>query len=259
MGACEGSSEFDITLNFRVVSFDEFDARLGVEKTRRLDFDARLGIIRVTEPPDCTLELPLVGTIVSGLPYELTVTGSGIARDDKKVSMVRFTFADFKGAESGTLVEGVPNSGLYSATRVFDTVGLYNVKIEVLDSYGYRTSCVRPFLLIPSGTPSGTFLNSLPGIAISGTPVLGSAIQAVSFVHSLSGIDTTSGLLEYTDFADQQETLVNSLEMPSGTQFVDFVRRHDYTMPGRFAPVWSVSGEFGIVSDTIADGIDYIV
>lgn len=259
MGACADSSEFDIVLDFRVVSFDEFDARLGVEKTKLLDFDARLGIIRITEPPDCTLELPLVGTIVSGLPYELTVTGSGIARNDKKVSMVRFTFADFKGAESGTLIDGVPNSGLYSATRVFDTPGWYNVKIEVLDSYGYRTSCVRPFLLNPSGTPSGTFINSLPGISLSGTPILGSAIQAISFTHSLSGLDTTSGLLEYTDFANQQESLVNSLEMPSGTQFVNFVRRHDYTMPGRFSPVWSVSGEFGIVSDTIAGGIDYIV
>ncbi len=74
-----------------------------------------------------------------------------------------------------------------------------------------------------------------------------------------SGLDTTSGLLEYTDFADQQESLVNSLEMPLGTQFVDATRRHDYTMPGTYCAVWSVSGEFGIVSDTIADGIDYIV
>lgn len=257
-GACEASSEFDIVLNFNVIAFDEFDARLGVEKTRIYDFDARLGVIRITQPPDCTLEMPAVGTIVSGLPYDLTVTGSGIASDDKDVSKVRFTFADFKGAEEGVLISGEANSGLYQATRQFDTVGWYTVKIEVLDSYGYRTSCCRPFLLLPSGTPSGTFINSLPGISITGTPTTGSAIHTASFTHSISGLSTTSGVLEYTDFADQQESLVNSLEMPSGTQFVNFVRRHDYTMPGRYCAVWAASGDFGIVSDTIAGGIDYL-
>lgn len=258
-GACEESAEFDIILNFNVVTFKDFDARLAVEKTKVYDFDARLGVIRITDPPECTIEAPPIGTIVSGLPFELTVSGSGIAQDNKKVSMVRFTFADFKGAESGVFVQGVPNSGLYKATRTFDTPGWYNLKIEVLDSYGYRTSCCRPFLLLPDGVGSGDFLNSLPGISIETGTDVGSAIEQVSFVHSLSGLNTTSGLLEYTDFADQQESLVNSLEMPTGTQFVDFVRRHDYTMPGRYCPVWAVSGSFGIVSDTIADGIDYLV
>lgn len=258
-GGCEASSEFDVVLNFRVVAFDEFDARLAVEKTRVYDFDARLGIIRITSPPSCTLELPLIGTIVSGLPYDLTVSGSGIANDDKKVSKVRFTFADFKGAAEGVLISGIPNSGLYQATRQFDTPGWYTVKIEILDSYGYRTSCCRPFLLLPSGVTSGVYLSTLPGIAITGTPTTGSAIHTVSFTHSISGLETTSGILEYTDFSDQQESLVNSLEMPSGTQFIDFVRRHDYTMPGRFCPVFAVSGSFGIVSDSISNGIDYLV
>ena len=129
----------------------------------------------------------------------------------------------------------------------------------MLDSYGYRSSCCRPFLLLPSGAESGTFINSLPGISIETAQDLGSAIHTASFTHSISGIDTTSGLFEYTDFADQQESLVNSLEMPLNTQFVDFVRRHEYTMPGKYCAVWAVSGEFGIVSDTIADGIDYLV
>ena len=257
-GACETSSEFDIVLNFRVVSFQDFDARLGVEKTQTYDFDARLGVIRITQPPDCSLEMPFLGTIVSGIPYDLTVQGSGIANDDKAVSKVRFTFADFKGAEEGTLVSGLANSGLYEATRQFDTPGWYTVKIEVLDSYGYRTSCCRPFLLLPSGSESGTYLSTLPGISITGTPSTGSAIHSVSLTHTLSGLATTSGVLEYTDFADQQESLVNSLEMPTGTQFIDLVRRHDYTMPGKYCPVWAVSGNFGIVSDTIAGGIDYL-
>ena len=256
-GACEANQEFDVILNFSVVTDDDFDARLGVEKTQFYEFDSRLGVTRVTQPPVCTVEAPLVGTIGSGTPYVLTVSGSGIALDDKKVAMTRFTFADFKGAESGTLIDGEANSGLFEASREFDTPGWYTVKMEVLDSYGYRTSCCRPFLLLPEGAESGTFLNSLPGISIEAANA-GSTIHSAAFAHSISGLTTTSGLLEYTDFADQQESLVNSLEMPVGTQFVDFVRRHDYTMPGRYCPVWAVSGEFGIVSDTIADGIDYI-
>ena len=257
-GACTALGEFDITLNFQVVTNKSFDARLGVEKTQLYDFDARLGVTRQTAPPVCSLETPAIGLIASGMPYVLTVGGSGIAQDGKKVAMTRFTFADFKGSESGTLVSGEANSGLFEASREFDTPGWYTVKIEVLDSYGYRSSCVRPFLLIPSGTPSGTFLNSLPGISLTETPVSGTAIHTAFFTHGLSGLNTTSGLLEYTDFADQQESLVNTLEFPSGTQFNSFVRRHDYTMPGNYAPVWAVSGSFGIVSDTLSDGIDYI-
>ncbi|MEE8113027.1 MAG: hypothetical protein V3T23_01610, partial [Nitrososphaerales archaeon] len=66
------------------------------------------------------------------------------------------------------------------------------------------------------------------------------------------------GLLEYTDFSDQQESLLNSLEMPVSTQFTDFVRTHDYTMPGHYTPVWAVSGNWGVVSDSLSDGIDYL-
>lgn len=257
-GACQTLDEFDVTLTFEIVTSKDFDARLGVEKTEVYGFDSRLGVIRITQPPVCTLEMPAVGLIASGTPYTLTVEGSGIAQDDKKVSKTRFTFADFKKGEDGTLVDGVPFSGLYRASREFDTPGWYTVKIEVLDSYGYRTSCTRPFLLVPSGSTSGAYLATLPGVSISGTPQTGSAIQRVFFTHSLSGLDTTSGLLEYTDFSDQQESLVNSLEVPSGTQFVDFVRTHDYTMPGRYSPVWAVSGSWGIVSDSLSDGIDYL-
>ena len=257
-GACQTLDEFDVTLTFEIVTSKDFDARLGVEKTEIYDFDSRLGVIRITQPPVCTLEMPEIGLIASGTPYTLTVEGSGVAQDQKKVSKVRFTFADFKKGEDGTLTDGVPFSGLYQASREFDTPGWYTVKMEVLDSYGYRTSCTRPFLLVPSGSTSGAYLATLPGISISGTPQTGSAIQRVFFTHSLSGLDTTSGLLEYTDFSDQQESLVNSLEVPSGTQFVDFVRTHDYTMPGRYSPVWAVSGSWGIVSDSLSDGIDYL-
>ena len=257
-GACQTLDEFDVTLTFEIVTSKDFDARLGVEKTEIYDFDSRLGVIRITQPPVCTLEMPAVGLIASGTPYTLTVEGSGIAQDQKKVSKTRFTFADFKKGEDGTLVDGVPFSGLYRASREFDTPGWYTVKMEVLDSYGYRTSCTRPFLLVPSGSTSGAYLATLPGVSISGTPQTGSAIQRVFFTHSLSGLDTTSGLLEYTDFSDQQESLVNSLEVPSGTQFVDFVRTHDYTMPGRYSPVWAVSGSWGVVSDSLSDGIDYL-
>jgi hypothetical protein len=256
-GQCEGSDEFDCTLNFSIVSAKDFDARLGVEKTQFIDFDARLGVIHITQPPGCTLELPSIGTIASGLPYTLTVQGSGFAFENKTVEMVRFTFADFKGAESGTLIQGEPNSGLFEATRGYDTPGLYNVKIEILDSFGYRSSCVQPFLLVPSGVESGVYLNSLPGIELSANIKTGSTIQRIEFQHAISGLDTISGILEYTDFADQQESLVTSLEMPSGTQFLAGTRTHDYTMPGRYAPVWAASGSWGVVSDTIADGIDF--
>ena len=258
-GACEANGEFDIVLNFSLVTNQDFDARLGVEKTKFIDFDARLGVIRITAPPECTFEAPLIGELASGIPFVLTVQGSGIALDDKQIVTTRFTFADFKGAEQGTLVSGIANSGLFEAQREFDTPGWYTLKIEILDSFGYVATCCRPFLLLPSGSTSGAFINSLPGISIESSANTGSAINSISFTHTVSGLDTTSGLLEYTDFADQQESLVNSLEMPVGTQFTDFVRRHDYTMPGRYCPVWAVSGEFGIVSDTIADGIDYII
>jgi len=257
-GACEGSSEFDITLNFSIISAKDFDARMAVEKTENVDFDAKMGVIRITQPPGCTMELPFIGTIESGVPITVTVQGSGFAFDNKTIEMVRFTFADFKGAESGTLVGGLANSGLFEASRQFDTAGWYTLKIEVMDNFGYRSSCCRPFLLVPSGTASGVFINSLPGISLTANQKTGISIQRISFTHTVSGLTTTSGLLEYTDFADQRETLVNSLEMPLGTQFIEAVREHDYTAPGRFCPVWSVSGEFGIVSDTIANGIDYL-
>jgi len=129
--------------------------------------------------------------------------------------------------------------------------------MELTDSYGYRHSCVRPFLLVPSGSTSGAYLSTLPGIEFTATPTLGSTIQRVFFTYGLSGLATTSGLLEYTDFADQQESLLNGLEMPSGTQFVSFAREHDYTMPGQYRPVWAVSGSWGVVSDSISAGIDY--
>jgi hypothetical protein len=256
-GACESQNEFDCTLNFSIVTAKDFDARLGVEKTQFIDFDARLGVIHITQPPGCTLEIPLVGTIASGVPFTLTVQGSGFAFEDKTIEMVRFTFADFKEAASGTLVQGSPSSGLFEASRAYDTPGWYTVKIEILDSFGYRSSCCQPFLLLPSGSTSGAYLATLPGIDLTASIKTGSTIQRVLFQHALSGLDTISGILEYTDFADQQESLVTSLEMPSGTQFTAGFREHDYTMPGRYCPVWAASGNWGVVSDTIADGIDF--
>lgn len=257
VGAGEALSEFDITFNFQIVAAKDFDSRLEVVKTAYHNFDATLGVIRITRPPDCELQLPLVGLVASGLPYTLTVAGSGIAFEDKHIAKVRFTFADFKGAESGTLVAGLPFSGLYETSRTFDTPGWYTIKMEVTDTYGYRHSCCRPFLLIPSGSTSGAYLATLPSVSLTGTPLDGSAIQRVFFTHAISGLATTSGVLEYTDFADQQESLLNGLEMPSGTQFIDFVRTHDYTMPGSYCPVWAVSGSWGVVSDSISAGVDY--
>ena len=249
-GACQAVDEFDVTLTFEIVTSKDFDARLGVEKTEIYGFDSRLGVIRITQPPVCTLEVPEIGLIASGTPYTLTVQGSGIAQDNKKVSKVRFTFADFKKGEDGALIDGVLFSGLYQASRTFETPGLYNVAIEVLDSYGYRSSCVREFLLVPSGSESGTYLASLPSISISGTPLSGSAIHRVFFTHH-ADLETTSGILEYTNFCDQQESLMNSMETPSGTQFANSVKTHDYTMPGHYNAVWAVSGSWGIVSTAI--------
>jgi len=257
IGAGEALSEFDITFNFQIVAARDFDSRLEVLKSAHHNFDAMLGVVRITQPPECALQLPLVGLVASGVPYTLTVSGSGWAYEDKSLSKVRFTFADFKGAESGIHIGGLPNSGLYMATRTFDTPGWYTIKMELTDSYGYRHSCVRPFLLVPSGSTSGAYLATLPGVAFSATPTTGSTIQRVLFTYGLSGLATTSGFLEYTDFADQQESLLNGLEMPSGTQFVSFVREHDYTMPGQYRPVWAVSGSWGVVSDSISAGIDY--
>jgi hypothetical protein len=257
VGAGEALSEFDISFNFQIVAARDFDSRLEVVKSAYQNFDAVLGVIRITEPPECELQLPLVGLVASGLPYTLTVQGSGWAYEDKSISKVRFTFSDFKGAESGTLIGGLPFSGLFEASRTFDTPGWYTIKMEVTDSYGYRHSCARPFLLVPSGSTSGAYLATLPSVSLTATPLDGSTIQRVFLTHSISGLQTTSGLLEYTDFADQQESLLNGLEMPTDSQFIDFVRTHDYTMPGSYSPVWAVSGSWGVVSDSISDGIDY--
>jgi hypothetical protein len=258
IGAGEALSEFDITFNFQIVAAKDFDSRLEVVKTAYHNFDAQLGVIRITRPPECELQMPAIGLVASGTPYTLTVRGSGWAYEDKSLSKVRFTFSDFKGAASGIHIGGLPNSGLYEATRTYDTPGWYTIKMELMDSYGYRHSCIRPFLLMPSGSTSGAYLATLPGIEFSATPVLGSTIQRVLFTYGLSGLATTSGFLEYTDFADQQESLLNGLESPSGTQFVSFVREHDFTMPGQYRPVWAVSGSWGVVSDSISPGIDYL-
>ncbi len=257
VGAGEALSEFDITFNFQIVAAKDFDSRLEVVKSAYHNFDATVGVIRITSPPECELQLPLIGLVASGLPYTLTVQGSGWAFEDKKITKTRFTFADFKGAESGTLIGGLPFSGLFEASRTFDTPGWYTVKMEVTDTYGYRHSCARPFLLLPSGSTSGTYLATLPSVSLTATPVDGVTIQRVLFTHAISGLQTTSGLLEYTDFADQQESLLNGLEVPSGTQFLNFVRTHDYTMPGAYTPVWAVSGSWGVVSDSISAGVDY--
>jgi hypothetical protein len=250
---CEALDEFDLTLTFQIVTSEQFDARLGVEKTDLLDFDARLGVIQKTRRPTCTFELPHIETVeVGGAPHTLTIRGSGIAYDNKDVSRVRFTFADFRGAESGTLVQGIPNSGLYEVERTFDTPGWYTIKMEVVDSFGYSSTCVRPWLLVPSTTTSGAYLSTLPQLELTSNLSAGSTIQRTEFTHTLTGLESTSGILEYTDFADGQESLVNSTEVPSGT-----TRTHDYTMPGYYCPVWAVSGSWGIVSDSTDSGVDF--
>jgi hypothetical protein len=252
-GMCEALDEFDLTLTFQIVTSEQFDARLGVEKTDLLDFDARLGVIQKTRRPTCTFELPHIETVeVGGAPHTLTIRGSGIAYDNKDVSRVRFTFADFRGAESGTLVQGIPNSGLYEVERTFDTPGWYTIKMEVVDSFGYSSTCVRPWLLVPSTTTSGAYLSTLPQLELTSNLSAGSTIQRTEFTHTLTGLESTSGILEYTDFADGQESLVNSTEVPSGT-----TRTHDYTMPGYYCPVWAVSGSWGIVSDSTDSGVDF--
>jgi hypothetical protein len=257
-GAGEASSEFDVTFTYRIVEAANFDARLEVVKSDAAQFDALIALQRITAPPLCILEEPAVGLIASGVPYELTVSGSGIAFEDKNIEKVRFTFADFKLATSGTQQDGNANSGLYSATRVFDTPGWYTIKIEVLDTFGYRGTCARPFLLVPSGSTSGEYLATLPGIELTASPVSGPAIASVLFAYALSGLTNVSGMLEYSDFADEKETLVGGADFPDDTQFIDFVRTHDYTVPGRYSPVWAVSGAWGVVSDSISPGIDYL-
>lgn len=257
VGAGEALSEFDITFNFQIVAARDFDSRLEIVKSSYQNFDASLGVVRITTPPTARITLPLTHLVASGVPYTLTVAGSGWSYDNKDISKVRFTFADFKGAESGTFAGGIPNSGLYTASRIFDTPGWYTIKMEVIDSYGYRASECRPFLLIPNGSTSGGYLATLPRITLSETPVNGSAIHNALFTHSISGISTTSGLIEYTDFADQQETTLNQLELPSDSQFGSITRKHEYVMPGSYAPVWAVSGSWGVVSDSISPNSDY--
>lgn len=257
-GALQNSDEFDISLTFQVITSQDFGSRVAVEKTASKSFDSRVSIARITSPPSCDLTLPEYGLVASGLPYTLSVAGNAVALDGKKITRTRFTFADFKDSASGTLVSGNQTSGLYQASRVFDTAGWYTVKMEALDNYGHISSSARPFLLLPSGSTSGAYLSTLPGVSISATSSSGVAIHRIGITHAISGLSTTSGVLEYTDFADQKVSLVNSLEFPSGTQFTNFIRTHDYTVPGRFTPVWAVSGSWGIVSDSISDGVDYL-
>lgn len=248
MAGFENLAEFDVILNFQVVQNKDFNARLAVELTRNKDFNAKISVFQLTFPPVCTLEIPI--EVASGLPYTLAVSGIGAARDNKNVAGVRFTFADFKDSERGILVSGIPNSGYYRATRTFDTPGLYYVKIEVIDSYGYIASCARPFLVIPSGSVSGTFLDSLPTPTLNAVPLTGTTIQKIAFTQSVSGI-SNSGLFEYLDFSDYgQETMVASFEVPSHPYHTLGVREHEYTVLGLFSPVWALSGTFGIVSTT---------
>jgi len=262
-GACDDNGEFDISFTFQILSSDEFDARMAVELTNQKEYDARLGVTIITSPPTCSIIEPSGGTVVSGLPYTLTVQGSGIANNGKTLDRVRFTFADFKESASGTLISGIKDNGRYEATRVLDTSGLYTVKIEVIDEFGYRSACCQQILVMPSGDTlptSGEYLNSLPGVGLSANLVSGVAKEIVSFTHSLSGLSDISGILEYTDYSDQQESLITSIEMPSGTifgrQFTAGVRQHEYSAPGLYCPVWAVSGSWGIVSDTVAAGFD---
>lgn len=264
-GACDANGEFDIAFTYQIVSADDFDARMAVELTRLKEFDARLGATILTAPPTCTLQDPLGGTVVSGLPYTLTVQGSGIANNGKNLDRVRFTFSDFKDAESGTLVGGVKDNGLYQASRVLDTSGLFTVKIETIDDFGYRSSCCQQILVMPSGDAtsipsSGAYLNSLPGLSLTAGIVSGVAKEIVSFTHALSGLGDISGILEYTDYADQQESQITSIEMPTGTIFGGTypvgVRQHEYSTPGTYCSVWAASGNWGIVTDTTAVGFD---
>lgn len=261
-GACQTFNEFDVTFVFNVVAAEDFDARLAVELTDFSDFDARLGVIRITQPPICSLIYPEIQTVASGLPAIITASGLVIGQNQKDIELVRFTFSDFRGAELGVLESGVSNNGIYSAQRALDTQGLYTIKIEAIDEYGYRSSCAQQVLVIGSGSTSGSVLSALPQVEFTAIPTSGSTKQLVVFTHSLSGLSNTSGILEYTDFADQQESLVNGLEMPSGTAFGRAwtlnAREHIYTMPGYFLPVWSLSGSWGIVSETLSDGIDTV-
>jgi hypothetical protein len=262
-GSCQDSGEFDITFLFQVVDTEDFDARLGVELTRLRDFDAQLKVAQITLPPVCSIEIPLPETILErDLPTLIAVRGSGRSLSGKTIEQVRFTFADFRGAESGVLISGIPDDGIFEATHPLHTQGLYTIKIEVVDSFGYRGTCCQQLLLIPTGGVSGEILNSFPGIFLetNPTPSSGDAKFLVDFTHSISGIDTISGVYEYTDYADQQESQITSLEMPSGSiagkVYTVDVRQHEYSVPGTYCPVWAASGDWGIVSDTVADGFD---
>ena len=258
VGGQSADHAFDASFTFTIVSAKDFDARVAAELTRNKEFDANIGVIRITTPPTCAIILPVTQSIYSGLPQTITVTGSGISLNNKELTKVRFTFADFKDAELGVLSGGIPNSGLYTAVRTFDTPGYYNIKMEVIDEFGYRSSDVRPILIIPSGSTSGQYLSRLPGIAIIAIPQTGATIQSVAFQVSFSGLSTTSGIIDYIDFADEQETLVNPTEVPIGNISVSGIRNHSYGMPGKYMPVWAMSGSWGIVSDTLHGGIDYL-
>jgi hypothetical protein len=261
-GLCQDSGEFDIAFVFQVVAVEDFDARIAVELTRQRNFDAQITVFQITLPPVCAINSPLSETVLSAsLPTMLTVQGSGKALNNKHIEQVRFTFADFKGATSGTLVGGVQDDGLFEATRQIDTEGLYTVKIEVIDSFGYRGSCAQQILVVDSASTSGALLAALPKLLLTATVTSGDAKLLTDFTHSISsGLDTISGILEYTDYSDQQESLVTSLEMPTsnimGKVLTVSGRTHEYTVPGTYVPVWAVSGSFGIVSETLASGID---
>jgi len=254
LGGCEDSAEFDITFTFTILAAKDFDARVGVELTSSKDFDARIAVIQITQPPLCSIVSPTSGLVIDGVPYTLTLQASGIAQNDKKISHVRFTWSDFTPANSGTLISGLSNSGVFEASHTYWTPGFFTPKIEIIDEFGYRTSCCYQLMIAPTGMASGTFAALLPQLELLVNDSDGGTQHDVDFTTLASGAPI---VMDELDFADGQTTLVNSTEMPSLGPYSGIVRQHTYTMPGNFCAVWATSGTEGIMTDTLRIGNDF--
>lgn len=234
-GAISAIERFDAAFTVNAVTAAQFDAQVQLTQRISAQFDAQVQLFKPECPPSVQIIVPQNGVSGVNTPLNQYFIGSGTADQNKTIVRAEWLFADLTSSQ--VVSASGANQDLFPISHVFSQSGYYTVRFTVTDSEGLSASDTT-VINLASGVPPVE-------ITLSGVPQQGLAPLSVQFTQTVetlpTGVTVAASLLDYDN----------------GQTSVTLNKKHIYTEPGLYRPIWVVRDSRGVFwSDTLEPGID---